>query len=103
MNTIEEHLYDAINYINFERDKKEKERDTFVMLLDNDLIALDSMPRSEERKETIVAINNVLTQLENIFKKEKYSIRLQNSSNERTYLPKNRDSHYALGTSFRNN
>lgn len=99
MDIIEDHLYDAIDYINFERDKKEKECDTFIMLLDNDILKLDSMPRSDDRKELIVAINNVLSQLENVFKKEKTPIQLNNNGSDREYLPKNRDSQYALGIS----
>ncbi len=69
-------------------------------LLTNDLLLLDTLTRTTQRREYIIAIQNILEQLDTLFDENKTSILLTAQSTRTNYLPDQRDSHYALGLSF---
>lgn len=84
--------------------KSEQEQDTkrkqYSHLLTNDLLLLDTLTRSSRRKEYIVALQQILEQLDTLFEKEKPNILLTAQSTRINYLPNQRDSHFALGSAF---
>jgi len=101
MNSIETHLNDSIMFINDHlRDHKtENERDKLCHILSEDILILDNMNVSN-RKELIVAIQNVLNQLDHMFDEKKPIILLSNMCKRNCYLPENNNSLYALGNTF---
>jgi len=105
MDLIESHLNEAIYFMNkysAEKVKAFDERDKWVNILTNDIILLDGTPSSDQRKEKIIALDNVLNQLEHLFDKDKKSLQIhsENIRQRGTYFPENKDSHYALKDSF---
>lgn len=100
MEVIVDHLNESIYFINSSADDKTR-RDILCNILTNDMIKLDGMERSDERKNMIVAIQNVLNQLDTLFDKDKTPIQLcSNTDGRRSYLPENKNSHYALNNTF---
>jgi hypothetical protein len=102
MELIESHLNEAITFLNghLRESKSHNERDKWCNILTDDILKLDNMTNSRKRKEIIMAIQNVLYQLDHIFEKGKSPILLLNVGKRESYLPENKDSHYALGNSF---
>lgn len=101
MNSIESHLNDSIMFVNdhLRATKTENERDKLSHILSEDILILDNMTVNN-RKELIVAIQNVLNQLDHLFDEKKPIILLSNTCKRNCYLPENNDSLYALGNAF---
>lgn len=102
MDQIESHLHQAIEMANnHSRHRvKKSDRDRIVNTLNNDIVRLDGMTHPQ-RKNTIVAIQNVLQQLDHLYDSDKPAIMIPPTASARTsYLPENRESSYALGNAF---
>lgn len=99
METVYNNLNEAILFVNNNLifNQSEKDRNKLCEILTNDLLYLDSINHIN-KKETIIAIQNILDQLDHLFddKKTKIII-LSNNGGDRNYLPSNRESNYALG------
>ena len=103
MESIINNLNESIYFVNSASNDTEK-RNLLCNILTNDMIKLDEMERSNQRKNMIMAIQNVLSQLDNMFEKNKPLIRLQlNDDNRQSYLPHNKNSHYALYNTYSTN
>jgi hypothetical protein len=102
MESIIVHLNEAVKFVNgyFNQNRSKYDRDKWCHDLSNDILILDTMSNCVERKEMIIAIQNVLDQLDNLFENDKSPILISNMYIERSYLPKNKNSLYALGDSF---
>lgn len=98
---IEAELESAIQLVNnYPRENvTEKERDKWCEILTQHLITLDSMS-FPQRKEMIVAIQNVLEQLDSLFENNK-TIMLTLTSSRTSYYPEEKDSYTALGEAYR--
>src|SRR5688572_7603191 len=101
MESIKSNLNNAIYFINDHlRERKTiKDRDKWCHILTNDMLILDQIT-SCHRKEIIIAIQNVLQQLDSLFDDKKPPILIINTNYERCYLPNNQQSLYALGDRF---
>ena len=98
-----DHLDESIDFINRSSNDKTK-RNILCNILTEDMIKLDMMDRSDQRKNMIIAIQNVLHQLDNMFRDDKTSIQLQlNTGGRQSYLPQNKNSHAALNTTYSTN
>ena len=101
MDRVEQNLNEAIILLNKREKPLESERDFWAEQLTSDLLYLDGTESSPQRREMIHAIQNILSQLEHLYQSEKPPILLHSPVEIRDeYLPKGRDSHYALGNSF---
>lgn len=107
MNLIESHLNEAIMFVNdnLRERKSENDRDKLVHILSEDVLILDEisvclLPNNLNKKDLIIAIQNVLDQLDNLFEEKKYPILLTNICKRNCYLPENKDSLYALNNIF---
>ena len=106
LDKIQNHLEDAIEFVNFSNDSciypDLKTKNKFITLLMNDLAKLDTI-QDPERRNMIVAIQNILDQLENRYNVNDKPILLQPTiqSTRTSYLPINKDSYTALGKAFR--
>ena len=100
--TIEKELDLVIEFINMKHIKDINQQNKLINKLMDYIMQLDARPAYPNRKETIVAIQNIISQLENMFSENnKAQFFLQQRKTIRTsYLPKNRDSLYALSNSF---
>lgn len=102
MNLIELHLNDAIAFVNdnLRWRKLVEDRDKWCHILSNDILILDTMSDLPNRKELIIGIQNILHQLDHLFDSDKPPILISGTYKERSYLPTNKDSLFALGTAF---
>lgn len=99
MESIQSNLDNAIDFLNADK-IAENQRNKFCGILTNDLIKLDSMSHPD-RKVMIIGIQNVLSQLDHLFDKDRSPILLSNTTTSRTsYLPPDKPSMHALGTAF---
>jgi hypothetical protein len=98
MELIESHLNEAISFINERLQiKTEEERNKWCHILSNDMLKLDEIGG---KKEIIIAIQNVLDQLDNLFETEKPPMLISNIPKVRAYLPDHNNSFYAVGSAF---
>lgn len=98
MEKVQNNLDSAISFINNKQSNDTKSRDRLCELLTTDLLYLDSI-KHENKKETIIAIQNILDQLDHLFDQKKIIILSNKNNINRNYLPDNRQSDYALGLS----
>ena len=104
MDLINYNLEQAIHAVNNHSRYRlaENYRNQLIQTLEDNLIQLDGMNHID-RKETIIAIQNIIYQLEHIYDKDKPIILLSSKIILRTtYLPENKASTYALGNAFSN-
>lgn len=104
MDTIQDDLQRAVEFIRSSK-SLDSTRNQLIEQLTRDLLQLDETKATPERREMIYAIQNVISQLEHLYDKEKPPILLKSprdelSSSRLDYLPEGRHSHYALGNSF---
>ena len=100
MTSIQDDLQRAVEFIRSSK-SLDLARNRFIEQLTRDLLQLDGTEATPERREMIYAIQNVISQLEHLYDKEKPPILLKSPVSLRSdYLPDGRHSHYALGNSF---
>lgn len=124
MDLIDSHLNDAITFVNDHlRQRKSKDDcDKWCHIISNDILILDEMSNLKIRrlegrlilnskepkgsanltnkKEIIIALQNVLHQLDYLLDEQKPPILISNTYKIRSYLPVNENSLYALGNAF---
>lgn len=106
-------LNDSIEFVNRQKtnnpnDELLKERKQLNELLTKILLGLDTLENNKinveikrNKKNMIIAIENVLSQLDKLFSDDKNIILLRYSdSNRESYLPDDRDSHYSITNTY---
>lgn len=86
MESIELNINNAIYFINEylkERKENDSERCKLILILSNDILKLDGMDRLYQRKEMIIAIDNVLNQLEVLYHKKSAPIQIPFQNSQR--------------------
>lgn len=97
LNECSQNLDKAIDFINSSSHEDNDTRLYYIDLLDKQIMKLDTIEDRNNRKLYILATQNILSQLESLYKKEK---QIDNKSSRSTYLPEYRNTHYPYVDSY---